>query len=303
MTGVLGRWKARWVILAGAVLLVPAAAPAQFPEVPPPPITQPRPTPLVESRRERGAVYNTAAFATWAGAKGHVIKFRERDDTAEGPSQEVQVALEVRVVSLAAEPAERIGIDWSTKPTVRYELKCGSGVIQEFAPNECLIYHVPALAYLAGVQVHRLLETAQADCRTAVTHFPTCQVYDGQPAKVSTRLEGKPQGLDLDLTPTASADRRFVWLHLEAALNETTPLYIEKTGQVPDGGTVVIGGLKSSVEVRQEYGPPVLQKIPYINRLFRTVGYGREERSLLILVTPRILVPDEVEEVESNHRR
>ena len=59
---------------------------------------------------------------------------------------------------------------------------------------------------------------------------------------------------------------------------------------VPDGGTVVLGGLKTLSEGRNEFGPPILSKIPYLNRLFRNTGYGREAQSMLILVTPRIII-------------
>ena len=48
---------------------------------------------------------------------------------------------------------------------------------------------------------------------------------------------------------------------------------------VPDGGTVLLGGLKPLSEGRNEFGPPVLSKIPYINRLFKNVGYGRDTRA------------------------
>jgi general secretion pathway protein D len=49
-------------------------------------------------------------------------------------------------------------------------------------------------------------------------------------------------------------------------------------------------------EERTEYGPPVLSKIPYVNRLFKNTGYGRDVESLLILVTPRIIIQEEEEE-------
>ena len=49
-------------------------------------------------------------------------------------------------------------------------------------------------------------------------------------------------------------------------------------------------------EERSEYGPPILSKIPYINRLFKNVGYGRFTESLLIMVTPRIIIQEEEEE-------
>jgi general secretion pathway protein D len=56
-----------------------------------------------------------------------------------------------------------------------------------------------------------------------------------------------------------------------------------------------MGGLKTLVEGRNEYGPPVLSKIPYISRLFKNVGYGREAQSLMIMVTARIIINEEEE--------
>ena len=72
-------------------------------------------------------------------------------------------------------------------------------------------------------------------------------------------------------------------------------LFIQTTVAVPDGGTVLMGGFKRLSESRSEYGPPVLSKIPYLNRLFRNTGYGREATSLLMMVTPRIIIQEEEE--------
>src|SRR5206468_5747313 len=58
---------------------------------------------------------------------------------------------------------------------------------------------------------------------------------------------------------------------------------VETTVTVPDGGTVLLGGLKRLSEGRNEFGPPILSKIPYINRLFTNTGYGREAESLLLM--------------------
>jgi type II secretory pathway component GspD/PulD (secretin) len=71
---------------------------------------------------------------------------------------------------------------------------------------------------------------------------------------------------------------------------------IATTVSVPDGGTVLLGGLKSLSEGRNEFGPPVLSKIPYLNRLVKNTGYGREAQSMMIMVTPRIIINREESE-------
>ncbi|MBI1913939.1 MAG: hypothetical protein HYS12_04275 [Planctomycetes bacterium] len=76
-------------------------------------------------------------------------------------------------------------------------------------------------------------------------------------------------------------------------------VFVQTTAVVPDGGTVLLGGLKRLSEGRNEFGPPILSKIPYINRLFKNVGYGREAESILMMVTPRIIINEEEEIIQT----
>ena len=65
---------------------------------------------------------------------------------------------------------------------------------------------------------------------------------------------------------------------------------------VPDGGTVLMGGIKRMREGRNESGVPFLSNIPYVNRLFKNVGIGHETQHLMMMVTPRIIIQKEIEE-------
>lgn len=71
---------------------------------------------------------------------------------------------------------------------------------------------------------------------------------------------------------------------------------VTTTVSVPDGGTVLLGGIKRLNEGRTERGVPILSKLPYINRLFRNTAIGRETTSLMMMVTPRIIIQEEEEE-------
>lgn len=71
---------------------------------------------------------------------------------------------------------------------------------------------------------------------------------------------------------------------------------VSTTVSVPDGGTVLLGGIKRLSEGRREFGVPLLSKVPYVNRLFRNVGIGRETDSLMMMVTPRIIIQEEEEQ-------
>jgi type II secretory pathway component GspD/PulD (secretin) len=142
-----------------------------------------------------------------------------------------------------------------------------------------------------------------------------------------------PLGVEMTIQAVVSADRRFVRMNINQRLanlaSANVPLFpvttfitpvfeggaqgqpipftqfiqqpqlslvsIQTTVAVPDGGTVILGGLKTLSEGRNEFGPPVLSKLPYINRLFRNTGFGRESQSLLIMVTPRVIINSEEE--------
>jgi len=69
------------------------------------------------------------------------------------------------------------------------------------------------------------------------------------------------------------------------------------TVSVPDGGTVLMGGLKTKTELRNEYSTPILNKIPYVNRLFTDTGVQSFSTSLLLMVTPRIIIQEEEEDL------
>jgi general secretion pathway protein D len=70
---------------------------------------------------------------------------------------------------------------------------------------------------------------------------------------------------------------------------------VTTTVSVPDGGTVLLGGIKRLSEGRNESGVPILSKIPYINRLFKNTAIARTTESLMMMVTPRIIIQEEEE--------
>jgi general secretion pathway protein D len=74
-------------------------------------------------------------------------------------------------------------------------------------------------------------------------------------------------------------------------------IFVSTSVSVPDGGTVLLGGMKRLREGRNMAGVPILNKIPYISRLFKNSGVGRETESLMLMVTPRIVIHEEEEEL------
>jgi len=60
------------------------------------------------------------------------------------------------------------------------------------------------------------------------------------------------------------------------------------TVTAPDRGTVLLGGIKTLRESRNENGVPILGKLPFVGRGFHNVGIGREVGSQMTTVTPYI---------------
>ncbi len=60
---------------------------------------------------------------------------------------------------------------------------------------------------------------------------------------------------------------------------------------VPDGSTIVIGGLMEESEDLQTSGIPGLMNMPYLGALFRQKVASKVKRELIVLLTPRIWKP------------
>jgi type II secretory pathway component GspD/PulD (secretin) len=153
------------------------------------------------------------------------------------------------------------------------------------------------------------------------------------------QVQAQQFGVNLTLQAVISADRRFVRMSLNPNLTNLAPgpvqlfpvvvpifpnapaspsdpvtftqfiqqpisqnISVATTVMVPDGGTALLGGLKRLSEGRNEFGPPIISKIPYLDRLFRNVAYGRSTESLMMMVTPRIIIQEEEEERATGYR-
>ena len=77
---------------------------------------------------------------------------------------------------------------------------------------------------------------------------------------------------------------------------ETQTTTVDTTASIPDRGTLLIGGQRLVGESEVEVGVPVLSKLPFLNRMFTNRTLTRDERTLLILVKPTIIIQSEIEE-------
>jgi len=207
-------------------------------------------------------------------------------------------------------------------------------------------------APLDDLQASFLIRATQAHTDSKVLNAPKVTVLNGESATIRVQKEiayvsgwtieqivgaaatiGTTQqepevdtaqpGVVLNITPTISADRKYVILRITtsySALKEMREWVVGQLGSgatvqdlkiqlpliesavaqtrvsVPDCGTLLIGGQKISGEAERNQGVPVLSKIPLIGRLFENRSKIKDEKILLILIKPTIIIQREFEE-------
>lgn len=130
-------------------------------------------------------------------------------------------------------------------------------------------------------------------------------------------------GIILDVRPVVSSDRRFITMELrptvaqlktdekgqlprfttglgvgESVTIELPELEVKRlrtTVTMPDGATLLLGGMKVSVEQKFDSGLPFLMHIPIISFFVSRKANYESKRKLLILVTAHIVIPEESE--------
>jgi len=133
------------------------------------------------------------------------------------------------------------------------------------------------------------------------------------------RIDTARTGRSLDVQATVSADRRYVTMTIRTytqvfgefrtvffggsstvgsgfvELASRRTQQIRTTVSVPDGGTLLIGGLKLSGERDVDAGVPILSRIPVLKRAFSNTSNVKDDQVLLILIKPTIIIHEEAE--------
>ncbi|MFN0207269.1 MAG: hypothetical protein ACKVS6_13270 [Planctomycetota bacterium] len=174
------------------------------------------------------------------------------------------------------------------------------------------------------VTAPRLLVHSGERAHMAVTNqFAYVAGYGVEIAQASSiadpQIDVIQEGAILDVRPQVSADRKFVKLELRPTLatlklpieqrvvgvGNGTPVTIQfpnltlrkvrTTVNIPDGGTLLLGG-QSIDEIRNESsGVPILRDLPIIGFFFDRKGQSISKRRLVILLRVKVVIPTEYE--------
>jgi len=178
----------------------------------------------------------------------------------------------------------------------------------------------PALGIIAGSSKYILdakLEALEINGTGKIISSPKVTTVDNVKATigqgeeipyVSRDDEGNPEvemkdaKLELVVTPKITPEGKISMAILASnkyadwgktnANNENPPLVasnVESTVIVSDGDTIVIGGIYKSSEIDGESGVPWVSKIPILGWLFKEQSIVKEQRELLIFITPKVI--------------
>jgi tetratricopeptide (TPR) repeat protein len=67
------------------------------------------------------------------------------------------------------------------------------------------------------------------------------------------------------------------------------------TASIPDGGTVMLGGIKRVGEAEIDVGVPILSQIPILKRAFTNTSMVKDTQTVFILLKATIIIPEEAE--------
>jgi type II secretory pathway component GspD/PulD (secretin)/tetratricopeptide (TPR) repeat protein len=157
-----------------------------------------------------------------------------------------------------------------------------------FDPEPSTVSSGIVLDVEATVSADRRYVTMHVDAQLAeVTGFRTVPV-------TATAGQGQIVTSDPNSAQSLSAPNQVASGFIE--LPEMQVSRVVTSVNVPDKGTVLLGGQRLVTEIEVETGVPVLSKIPVINRFFTNRISSKEESTLLILLRPQIIIQHEEEE-------
>ena len=156
-----------------------------------------------------------------------------------------------------------------------------------------------------------------------ISYVSTYEIISQVPQPIIDVVE---DGTTFDVRPVISTDRRHVFLEVHPNITvvtfdslpfnvavpfssgddttfQTLELTIEQplinrqelsvTVDVPDRGTLMIGGLGTTQKTKRSGGVPVLSKVPVLKRIFSRDSDVVERSNLIIILKPTIIIRDE----------
>jgi tetratricopeptide (TPR) repeat protein len=156
--------------------------------------------------------------------------------------------------------------------------------------------HLRNISYIKDFEV----EIAQA---AAVANPVIGTVHDGVALDVRPVVDSELKFITMELRPTVMTlnlpiptftTTLGVGQPISIQLPEVNLQRVRTTVTMPDGGTMMLGGMRLVERQNIRSGVPVLQDIPGLSFLFSRQGTSLQNRKILILIRARIVIMDEL---------
>ena len=237
------------------------------------------------------------------------------------------VNIAVRFIETNMDTSRGHGIDWTSTPAVQIGGSLSDSLSIPISVSNVTIATLKPMQLLSALKVmqargkSKLLSSPSVttlDNHEASTSTTTTVYVSGQVAEENIKEDNnenlgffgnantysvtqKNIGIQLRVTPrinekskiTLLVDATVEALLSAAEINTDQPRSTNRTVKtqvtVTDGDTVIIGGLIAENILENKKYVPVLSDLPFIGRMFQSTQLTKEQRELLIFITPNVV--------------
>jgi type IV pilus assembly protein PilQ len=240
-------------------------------------------------------------------------------------SETPQVMIEARIVETSRDFVRDLGVVWGFEGIADASKGTATGLV--FPHNASVRYglNLPGeggasnLAFKFGNVIDSLtldvaLNTLETEGYGRVLSSPKIATQNNERAEIEQgvripivnttateiNVEFVSASLKMTVTPQITAEGTII---LDVQVENNSPDFVQTAGGIPsirtqraqtkvligDGGTTVIGGIFTVNEGRSEVGVPWFRKLPVFGWLFKSQNTTRQNRELLIFITPKIM--------------
>ena len=237
------------------------------------------------------------------------------------------VNIAVRFIETNMDTSRGHGIDWTSTPAVQIGGSLSDSLSIPISVSNVTIATLKPMQLLSALKVMQArgkskllsspsvttLDNHEASTSTTTTVYVSGQIADENITEDNNENLGffgnantysvtqKNIGIQLRVTPrinekskiTLLVDATVEALLSAAEINTDQPRSTNRTVKtqvtVTDGDTVIIGGLIAENILENKKYVPVLSEIPFIGRMFQSTQLTKEQRELLIFITPNVV--------------
>ena len=278
-------------------------------------------TPLVTSSSGGSTVSNIVIISDVQERIPHIMRMVEELDK---PIANINIA--VKFIESGVDTARGSGIDWSANTPIFLggtseqdpsllpinlnnitiatlnPLQFGAAWKLMQARGESKILASPNITTLDNHEAEtQITTTIYIEGSVSNMRSPTASTGIQNTGYSARQITEKDVGIDLKVTPRINDQSRITLLvnaSVEALLSaaevltekpRSTKRTVRTQVTVNDGDTVIIGGLIAENIIENKKYLPVLSGIPFIGKVFQSTTIDKEQRELLIFITPNVV--------------